>query len=184
LSRTIQVQSTQTITAFYSDYAPTDGVQIAHKQVIDDGSGSSNRQTMTLVRATFLPALPPSAYAQPRAHLTDYSIAGGAHQTTVPFRLLNNHIYAAVSVNGAKPEQFLFDTGGHNILTPETAKALAGKAVGSQTSAGGGDALVQSGLAEAKSITVGRATLINQPITVLPFSAPDVGRARRRHDRL
>ena len=174
LARTVEVQSTQTITTFLSDYAPTDGVQIARKQVVDDGSGPSNRQTLTLVRATFSPALPRAAYAQPKAHLSDYAIAGGAHQTTVPFRLLNNHIYAEASVNGAKPALFIFDTGGHDILTPETARALSVASVGSQTSAGAGDALAQSGVATAKSITVGGATLTNQPVSVLQFSPSGV----------
>ena len=174
LARTVEVQSTQAITTFFSDYAATDGVQIAHKQVIEDGSGPSNRQTITLVRATFSSALPRSAYAQPKAHLSDYAIAGGAHQTTVPFRLLNNHIYAEAAVNGAKPALFIFDTGGHNILTPETAKALSVASMGSQTAAGGGESVALSGVAVAKSITVGGATLANQPISVLQFGPPGV----------
>ena len=39
LARTIELQGTQTITTFYSDYKPVDGVQLAHKIVIDDSSG-------------------------------------------------------------------------------------------------------------------------------------------------
>jgi hypothetical protein len=156
------------------DYAPTDGALIAHKQVIDDGSGAGNRQTLTLTHATFSPALPQSAFSQPAEHLSDYSIAGGATSATVPFQLLNNHIYADVSVNGAKPLPFIFDTGGHSILTPETAKLLAVNSQGSETSTGGGEGTAQSGVGTVKSLTVGGVTLTNQPITVLTFSPPGV----------
>jgi PDZ domain/Aspartyl protease len=174
LSRTIEIQGTQTITTFYSDYVPTDGGLIAHKQVIDDGSGASNRQTITVTSATFSPALPWTAFSQPAEHLSDYAIAGGAVETTVPFQLLNNHIYADVSVNGSKPMPFIFDTGGHSILTPETAKLLAVNSQGAQTSTGGGEGTAQSGVGTVKSLSVGGVTLTNQPITVLTFSPPGV----------
>jgi hypothetical protein len=172
LARTTEAQGTQTITTFYSDYAPVDGIQIARKVVIDDGSGPQGLQTLTLTSARFLNPQNPARFAKPAEHLNDYSIAGGATETTVPFRLLNNHIYADVSVNGSAPMTFIFDTGGHTILSPATAKALGIAAQGSQTSSGGGDALAQSGIAMARVITLGGVTLTNQPLSVLQTS-PD-----------
>jgi hypothetical protein len=172
LTRTIENQSIQTITTTYSDYAPVDGVMIARKSVVDDGSG--NLQTITLTKATFSAALPITAYQRPAENLHDFSIAGGAHETTVPFRLLNNHVYADVSINGSKPMTFILDTGGHSILTPETAKALGVGAQGNVTGGGGGDQLVTGGVATVKSITLGGATLTDQPVTVQVFSAKGV----------
>jgi hypothetical protein len=174
LSRTVEVQSTQTITTFYSDYSPTGGAMIAHKQVIDDGSGEANRQTITLTSARFSAVLPVAAFAQPLEHLSDFTLANGATETTVPFQLLNNHIYANVSVNGGKPMPFIFDTGGHDILTPDTAKLLNVASQGSQDMAGGGEGTAQSGVATVKTITVGAATLTNQPVSVAQFSPPGV----------
>ncbi|HEY5337948.1 MAG TPA: aspartyl protease family protein, partial [Rhizomicrobium sp.] len=170
LYRTIEAQSTQTITTSFSDYTPVDGAMIARKQVVDDGS--HNLQTFTLTGAKFSGALPISAYQKPAEDLHDFSIAGGAHETTVPFKLLNNHIYADVSVNGSKPMTFIFDTGGHSILTPQTAKELGVGTKGNVTGGGGGDNLVTSGVATVKSITVGKATITNQPITALEFDPP------------
>jgi hypothetical protein len=43
---------------------------------------------------------------------------------TVPFSLIDNRIFVAVSINGSKPYQFVFDTGGSNILDPAVAKEL------------------------------------------------------------
>ncbi len=172
LARTIERNGTTMVTTDFSDYAPVDGAMIAHKLVIDDGS--HNLQTMTVTNARFSPALPASAYAKPEEHLTDFSIAGGQHETSVPFRLVNNHIYADVSVNGSKPMTFIFDTGGHSILTPETAKARGITPKGNMTSSGGGDQLATSGLASVKSIRVGDATIRDQAVTVMSFSPKGV----------
>jgi hypothetical protein len=170
LFRTVENQSIQDITTTYSDYAPVDGAMIAKTFVVDDGS--HNMQTYTLTSAKFSDALPASAFARPAEDLHDFSIAGGAHETTVPFRLLNNHIYADVSINGSKPLTFIFDTGGHSIISPATAKALGVAAKGNVTGGGGGDNLVQSGVATVKSITVGKATITDQPVTTLDFAPP------------
>ena len=174
LARTIELQGTQMIKTFYSGYAPVDGVQIARKIVVDDGSGPQGLQVQTLTSARFLKAQDAARFAKPEEHLDDYSIAGGATETTVPIRVLNNHIYADVSVNGSAPMTFIFDTGGHTILTPPTAKALDVKAQGAVSSTGGGDAIAQSGVAVARTITVGGVTITNQPLSVLQFSPAGV----------
>ena len=170
LARTVELQSTLTISTLYGDYADVDGVQLAHKLVIDDGSGVANRQTMSLTSARFLPVRAPASYAKPGNEVHDYMLAGGIGETTVPFQLINNHIYVEASINGSKPLTFIVDTGGHDILTPATAKLLGVPQQGSQTSTGAGDSVTQSGVARVDSIAVGAATLHDQPVTVLKFS--------------
>jgi hypothetical protein len=170
LYRTVENQATQTIIQTYSDYAPVDGAMIAKKLVVDDGS--HNLQTFALTSAKFSAALPLSAYQRPPENLHDFSLAGGAHQTTVPFHLWNNHIYADVSVNGSKPMTFIFDTGGHSILTPETAKALNVETKGNVSSTGGGDNIATSGEAMVKSLSVGGASITAQPVSTLEFDPP------------
>ena len=170
LARVDEVQVTQTITTFFSDYADEGGARIAHTLVVDDGSGEAGRQTYKVTSARFSPARDISVFAAPKTQLDDYAIDGGAAETSVPFRLVNNHIYADVSINGAKPLNFIFDTGGHNLLTPDSARRLAVKSQGSQTSAGGGEEVAQSGVAHVDSIRVGAAVLKNQPVSVLQFS--------------
>lgn len=172
LARTVEVQATQTIVTDYSDYRAVDGAMIAGKAVVDDGS--HNLQTSTLTSARFLPELPADACRQPAEDVHDYSIAGGAHQATVPFQLVNNHIYADVSINGAKPALFIFDTGGHDILSPSLAKALKIESAGSQTASGAGDALNSSSVGRVKSIRIGDATVIDQPVDVMDIFSPGV----------
>ena len=175
LARTVEQQVTLTVTTDYRDYAPVDGVQLARQWVVDDGSGATHQQRYTLRLARFLPPRDAAAYAKPKVELHDYSLAGGAHETTVPFQLINNHIYAPVSINGSKPLNFIFDTGGHDILTPATAQLLGIKAIGSQTATGAGDKTAQSGLARVETIRVGAATLSRQPVAVLQFSTASEG---------
>lgn len=174
LARTIEVQGSQTITTFYSDYAPVHGLMVARKLVIDDGTGAANRQTETLMRARHLPTEPVGDFVQPKVTVHDAFIAGNAHETTVPFRLVNNHIYADVSVNGSKPLLFIFDTGGHSLLTPEAAKELHVAAKGSQTATGGGAGFQQSGEGRVQSISIGDARIFDQPVTVINFASPAI----------
>jgi hypothetical protein len=166
LARTIEDQGSQTITTLFSDYAPVEGMEIARKVVVDDGSGPENRQTLSLITARVLPRQPSSAYAAPKVVPHDFSILGGAAKATVPFRLINNHIYADVSVNGAKPALFIFDTGGHAAISSRLAEALALKVEGSQTTVGGGTGFAQTGTTRVASLSVGGATVTNQPVTV------------------
>jgi len=70
----------------------------------------SNR--LKLTRFAIGPVRPLTAYAKPATPPPGGSIDGGAASVTVPFRLLNNHIYAQVSVNGKGPYTFIVDTGG------------------------------------------------------------------------
>ncbi len=174
LTRTVEVQAVLTVTTTFSDHAAVDGALIARTVVVDDGSGPANRQTMTLKSAAFSPARPPEAYQRPRTSPHDFSLAGGVAETTVPFRLVNNHVYADVSVNGSKPLPFLLDTGGHDILTPATARALRIRAQGTQASTGAGEGIAYSGVARVDSIAIGAATLTDQPVAVLDFGAPGV----------
>lgn len=168
LYRTVELNGTTEITTTFSNYAAIDHAMIAKTQIVDDGS--HNLQTYMLTSAKFSNAQPISVYQRPAEDLHDFSIAGGAHETTVPFHLWNNHIYADVSVNGCKPMTFIFDTGGHSILAPATAKALGVQAMGNVSSTGGGDNIAQSGEAMVKSLTVGGATITDQPVTTLDTS--------------
>lgn len=175
LARTREVQQTLAITTYFSDYASVDGVLIAKKQVIDDSTGVSQRITLMLKSANFLSPRPDADYAKPAQQLNDFEILGGKSETTVPFELINNHIYAMVSVNGGPPMQFLFDTGGHDILTPPTARTLGVKVEGASTSTGGGDNAVTSGSARVRSIQIGDAIVRDQPVSVIQFDNPAEG---------
>jgi hypothetical protein len=169
LARTVERQGFQIVATSFSEYRPEAGVMTAHKIVVDNGDGPDQLQTQTLTRETQAPARPRTAYGPPAAAPRDWSIADGARETTVPFRLLNNHIYADVKVNDKGPFLFIFDTGGQFILSPPTAKALAETVTGSGAAHGAGEGTVAAGLAKVDSIEIGELALGGQTVGVLPF---------------
>lgn len=171
LSRILDKQRGQTITSTFSDYRTIDGVKLAGKAVIDGGEGAKYVQTVTLTKAEFIGAQDASAYAPPKVTVADFSIVGGAKETKLPMRLLNNHIYADVTVNGKGPYTFLFDTGGVNLVTPAVAKELGLKSEGHMDAHGAGEGIMEAGFTKVKELKVGNAVLKEQTFIVLPLDA-------------
>lgn len=168
LSRVVEVQGSQTFTTTYSGYKSFDGVNIAVNVLVSNGDAKYD-QHATVTAAAFLPEQPPSVYAMPKVNITDYSIAGGS-ETTFPFKLINNHIYADVAVNG-KPFQFIFDTGGANLVTPPTAKQLGLVTQGAMQANGAGSGHMDAGLTRVSSVQLGKATIKDQSFIVIPLDA-------------
>lgn len=108
---------------------------------------------------------------------SDVSMAGDAVRTSIPFRIINGHIYGDVLVNGRGPFPFMFDTGGVNILTPETARAVGVGSAGAIAMRGGGAGSIVGGVARVRSLSIGAATLTDQPMRVVPMSDSDVDQA-------
>jgi len=168
LAKTVEQQGSQIVTTLISDYRPESGVQIPHKIVIDTGVGEKYLQTMRVTKVTFLPAQPASAFAKPILTVSDFAIAGGA-ETTLPVKIVNNHIYGEAMVNGKGLFTFIFDTGGRNIITPPVAKQLGLKVEGSLPGAGAGEGVMEGGFVNGVELSVGKATVKNQLFIVFPL---------------
>jgi len=154
-ARTIEKRGPDTVTTTMSDYRPVDGVMLPYRIVQDTGNGPKYLQFITLDKAEFLGPQPDSVYAPPKVTVNDFSIAGDAAATTFPIRLFNNHIYGNVKLNGKGPFLFIFDTGGHNIVTPPIAMALGLK--------------IEGGFAHIDRLEVGNASVKDQLFAVLPL---------------
>jgi hypothetical protein len=113
---------------------------------------------------------------------TPYDVHG-ADRTNVPFPALDPLPYFELSVNGMKPQRFIFDTGGAGlVLMKETAQraGLRGLAT-SHTWAAGQQLTVTHGV--AGEIRIGEVELRNVPVTwpdqmrtpVLPDGTPPAG---------
>jgi hypothetical protein len=170
LYRIDEQQGALTILTTMSDYKSYDGLMIAKKQdqVASDGK---NPQTQTLTSVTFLAAQPDSFYAMPKVTLTDASIAGGARETTFPFQLVNNHIYADVSINGQGPYTFIFDTGGVNVVSPSLARKLGMGIEGKLDARGAGSGTMQAGLTKVSRLDLGAATIKDQLFMSAPLDS-------------
>jgi hypothetical protein len=174
LARIVEVEGYFQITTNFSDYRPVDGALLAHKVIVDLGAGPAGLQTLTLKRANFRENLPNSAFAPPTVAPSDFSIANGLHETTLPFRLRNNHIFADVKVNGRGPFNFIFDTGGHDILFPATAHAIGLKVEGVAPSGGAGDKVAEFGYSKIDTLEVADAKLLRQVVSVIATEPSEV----------
>lgn len=170
LAKVFEQQGSSPVTMTFSDYRLVDGAMIAGKIVQSTGNAKYD-QVQTLTSAAFVPALADVAFAPPKSTVADFTIAGGAHEVTLPFRLVNNHIYADVKVNGKGPYTFIFDTGGLNVVTPKLAKSMGLKIEGHMEARGAGSGTMESGLTRVQTLELGAASIENQPFGAFPLDA-------------
>jgi predicted aspartyl protease len=152
----------------YADYRPEGGVMLAHQALVDPGLGPDAQETYRLRTASIAPARPLAAYARPTAAPTGAEISGGQASVTLPFRLLNNHIYIEGKVNGEGPFTFIVDTGGHTLLSPDLAKAAGITTSGASVGSGAGEKTVTSGFAQVRDIAFGPLHMTDQTAIIQP----------------
>jgi hypothetical protein len=169
LVKIVEVHGSKTSITQNSDYAEYQGVKLPRTVVTDNGDGENYKVKMTLTKLDFLLPQPESAYAPPKTDMRDFEISGGAAQTVLPVRLINNHIYGDVKINGKGPFTAIFDTGGANLVTPKLADELGIKVEGKLPSTGAGEGVMEGGFSHVESIDIAGATVKNQTILVLPL---------------
>ncbi len=98
----------------------------------------------------------------------DFSITG-SNETTIPFDLIDNHIYLNVSLNGKGPYRFVFDTGAFNVMDPAVAREIGATAAGHLEGSGTGSASVAVQFARVSSLKLGNAELHDQLFATLPL---------------
>ncbi len=149
-------------TTYLSDYRTVDGVKMAFHVRISNGK----KQYDTNVQLDKVEANVPvtaAEFAMPGQELKDVSFVGGGNKATIPFKLINNHIYIQVSING-HPLHFMFDTGGANILTPGAAKSAGIKSQGAMQGGGVGKKSVNTGFGKVKNLTLGGKVVVRNQI--------------------
>ena len=150
------------ITETYYDYRREGPQILPHRTLIDPGQGPEGVDDLTLIRSDYGPAPSLSAYSQPNPPLVGAVIADGAASATVPFRLLNNHIYIEGTVNGKGPYTFQVDTGGHTLLSPRLVKEVGLHAIGEAALGGNGEGHGSFGFVHFDEIAIGGLRLHDQ----------------------
>jgi len=150
------------VTETYTDYRREGPQILPHTIAIDPGQGPGAVTTLTLVNCDYQRAAPLSAYSEPKIPLTGADIDGGASAATVPFRLLNNHVYVDATVNGHGPFTFIVDTGGHTLLSPHLIKQVGLKAIGEAVTSGAGEGHGTSGFVRYGEIAIGSLRMHDQ----------------------
>ena len=155
-----------TFTTTMSDYRPIKGLMYPYVSHNESSDGNTSDSVVTSAIAN--PDDGPSHLVKPVSNVHDFSIAGGASQTTIPFDLVENHVYLNVMLNGKGPFRFIFDTGGANIIDPAVALAVGAAGKGSIQGGGVGAQTESFSFANVANMQIGGATVKNQLFGVVP----------------
>jgi hypothetical protein len=169
LSRTVEQAATRTTTTYLADYHRVRGALVAY--TIRQTTGEQKYDVLIRVES-FAPEAdsPVSAFAAPAASKLDFGFSGADRTTTVPFKFINNHMYVEVRLNGNSYE-FLFDTGGRNVITPTTARELGLTTQGALQGAGVGEKSEDVGLTKVAHVGIGSAHLDDQAFVVIALES-------------
>ncbi len=172
-------------TTTYADYRPVAGILIPYSQHTIGSDGNTIDGTVTRAVAN----TPDGAahLAKPQFNVHDFSIAHDMSQTTIPFDLIENHVYLSVMLNGKGPYRFIFDTGGLNLIDLAVAKEIGATGNGSLQGGGVGTATESISFANVSTLQVGDATVKESALLDCSRSHwfwDDHGTTSRRADRL
>jgi hypothetical protein len=170
IAREVQLTGATPHTFIVSDYASFGALQIA-KQTIDRVGKDPKFDTVVEVGSiTFSGSEKLARYEPPPPPPNIAQWPAGKDSVSVPFRLLNNHIYVFASINGGAPVPFVFDTGATDVLDASAAKKLGLAVEGALPGGGFGDKLEAFGFAKVKSVSLGGLTLPDQLFGTLASS--------------
>lgn len=170
VDHTVEKADIETRTTYYSDYRTVNGLKVAFAVRSTNGEQQYD-QFAAGEKVEFNVPIEEARFRMPQPPPPDFTIAGGKSSTTLPFELMNNHIYVEVKLNGKGPFRLLCDTGGANIVSPALAQELGLKAEGALQGRGVGEKSEDVGLVKMQVLSVGEATLANQVFAVFPMDA-------------
>lgn len=165
IDRTIEDRAIETTTVFYSDYREVQGLRVPFSVRVTNGDTQYDAH-MTVAAVELNVDIDGGMFQMPEPPPPDFYFEGGKVSTSLPFRMLNNHIYLQVRLNGRGPFTVLLDTGGVNLVTPTLAKELGLKSEGALQGRGVGEASSDVGLTTIEKLSLGDVTLSDQVFAV------------------
>lgn len=171
------VQGGQTQTTSYTAWKAVDGLQFpaAARQSTGDPKYDV---LITLSSVELNPTLDPTLFSKPDSTAAEVTYGPSGHVLHIPFDFFGGHIYVPVSVNGAKPAPFIFDTGAEASAVEQSHAAIAGLKSQGALEMGGSGSSDTMGMATGVSFGIGDARVPTQAVAVLPLGglAPVIGR--------
>jgi hypothetical protein len=131
-------------------------------------SSDGNNVDAKVTRVAVNPSDAATHLERPKSSVHDFAMQGGKTSTTVPFDLVENHVYLNVMLNGKGPYRFIFDTGGQNVVDPAVAKEIGAAGTGSAQGSGVGSTTESLSFATVDALQVGDAVLSKQLFAVAP----------------
>jgi predicted aspartyl protease len=173
LARSVRRMPISTQTTLWDDWreAAGTGARLPFRIESRDSSGAPP-DVVTVARWSSPPAADADfARARPPADTTL------AAPTTVPIEVAG-YVTLGATLNG-KTYDFILDTGGHDIITPEVAQALGLKPLGAGASGGAGEGTIAQQDVRIARMQIGAATLRDQHFYVIPLGYGTVERGAR-----
>jgi hypothetical protein len=159
--REVDLAGSESRTRDFSDFREISGIKIP--AIVRESTGNHTPEQITATTALEINVVLPADRFDPPVYLCDTGVfPEGKDSITVPFKLLNNHIYLPVKLNGGAPKLFIFDTGSFNVLSKEEAQAQGLSSEGAFPAGGIGENTVEFGYAKINLLAVGGLVLKNQ----------------------
>ncbi len=169
LERTVRTMPISIQTVRYSDYRRVSGIALPHTIEASDSS-SPNKDIVRVDQWETRTRVTKAAFAAPTPS-DDTTLDG---ETTVPLDI-QGFIMVGARLNGHDFD-FILDTGGHNIITPDVAKLLGLHPAGEGTSGGSGSGTLTEQYVRIDRLELGTATMRDQHFYVLPLQYSTVER--------
>jgi hypothetical protein len=166
--RIVEKGATETRTDFLSDYREVAGLRLPYGFRSTNGNARYD-QFGHVEKVEVNAELADALFAAPPPPAADFRIAGGKGSTSVPFDLVNGHIYLDGRLNG-RVFRLLCDTGGANVITPAVARELGVKPEGALEGKGAGEKSEDVGLVKLESVQIGDAIVERQLFAVFDLA--------------
>ena len=140
---------------------------------VTSGNGDPRFDRELAIEAVTVDAEPPAdAFEAPRQVFADVAFADGVVQASLPFELLNNHVFVAAAIDG-HPLRLLLDTGGVNLLSADAARRIGLASLGAIETRGPGAQSVGSGFVRVDRLDIGGVALERQLLRVIDLPGFD-----------
>jgi hypothetical protein len=163
-----EVLSTTVAVSTYGDYRTNGALVLPYRLQSGTQAEPADGYDVTVRRYSLRHAINEADFARPVptnvAHM-----GGGVSATTVRTRVEGQQLFVWASIDGHAPMPFILDTGGHAILTAGAARTLGLRGSGAGESGGSGAGTVALQYTRAHSIALGGATLLDQPMLIIPY---------------
>jgi predicted aspartyl protease len=162
IAREVQLTGGMPHTFILSDFDAFDGLQLPRQTIDRVGNDPRFDTVIQVASISFTGPQQLARYAPPPPPPNTAQWPSGQDSVTVPFRLLNNHIYVQASIDGESAVPFVFDTGATDFLDAAAAKKLGIRVEGALPGGGFGDQIASFGLARVKSVSLGGLAIPDQ----------------------
>ena len=174
LDRTLLRFDENHVATSYADWRTVGGAAVPFEVRIDDPEdrSSETRRVSSVGAVTAAPSFAPPPTAE------NVTLPAGASSVNVPYRVEGSKPLVQVTLDGKGPFPFVVDTGGHFILTAQTARAVGVRARGAASSTNQGN-VATVGFARITRVGIGGAILRDEVAEINPYGFAKIERGPR-----